>query len=131
MIAIDTNVLLRYFTQDDGKQAKVATKIIEGYTGKKAAIFINNIVLCELVWSLRGDYSKTIILGILKDMLATTAYAFEDRNLLLECVNEFEVQNCDFADIMIAKFNHQKYEYMPTITFDKKAAPLKECKLAE
>jgi len=106
-------------------------KIIEGYTGKKAAIFINNIVLCELVWSLRGDYSKIIILGILKDMLATTAYAFEDRNLLLECVNEFEVQNCDFADIMIAKFNHQKYEYMPTITFDKKAASLKECKLAE
>ena len=132
MIAIDTNILLRYILRDDEKQANLASKIINKYMGKKASILINNVVLCEFIWSLKmKKFQKTEISGLLKEILVTEEFSFEDTNLLLECLGEFEQQNCDFADIVIAKFNHQKYEYIPTVTFDKKAASLKECKLAE
>ena len=49
MIAIDTNILVRYLTQDDPKQAKAADKLLKKYFGKSLSIFINNIVICELI----------------------------------------------------------------------------------
>ncbi len=53
--------------------------------------------------------SKRNIVDLLKKMFTTAEFSFEDTNLLWECLEEFEQQNCDFADIAIAKFNKQKY----------------------
>ena len=64
MIAIDTNILVRYITQDDEIQSKAAEDLLSGYNEKPQSIFINNIVLCELIWVLeRGyKYSKGVLL---------------------------------------------------------------------
>ena len=56
MIAVDTNVLIRYITSEDKEQSIIATKLLDSYIGKEKAIFINNIVLCELVWVLVKGY---------------------------------------------------------------------------
>jgi predicted nucleic-acid-binding protein len=50
VIGLDTNILVRYLTKDDEKQWKQAAEIIE--SGEQC--FVANIVLCELVWVLRG-----------------------------------------------------------------------------
>ena len=47
---LDTNVLVRYLTQDDEGQAEVATKTIEGAAAKGEKMLIQPIILCELVW---------------------------------------------------------------------------------
>jgi predicted nucleic-acid-binding protein len=49
VIGLDTNVLVRYLTQDDDKQWKQAVEIIE--SGEQC--FICNVVLCEVIWVLR------------------------------------------------------------------------------
>lgn len=51
MIGLDTNVLVRYLTRDHEQQWRRAAAIIQ----QSRPCFITNIVLCELVWVLRGD----------------------------------------------------------------------------
>ena len=60
MIAIDTNILVRYITQDDLQQAEAAENLLAIYNNKPQSIFINNIVLCEFIVSFRQS-SVTII----------------------------------------------------------------------
>ena len=45
MIAIDTNILVRYITQDDLQQAEAAENLLAIYNNNPQSIFINNIVL--------------------------------------------------------------------------------------
>ena len=59
MIAIDTNILVRYLTQDDASQAKASEVLLEKYCGTPQSVFINNIVVCELVWVLEKGYKYT------------------------------------------------------------------------
>jgi len=47
MIAIDTNVLLRYLLQDDEQQANRATKLIVG----TEPVLISDVVLTETIWT--------------------------------------------------------------------------------
>ena len=56
MIAIDTNILVRYITQDDLQQAEAAANLLAIYNNKPQSIFINNIVLCEFIWVLEKGY---------------------------------------------------------------------------
>ena len=63
MIGLDTNILVRYLTKDDEQQWKQAVEIVEG----REQCFVANIVLCELIWVLRGkpyDFSKEEIAAL-------------------------------------------------------------------
>ena len=51
MIALDTNVLVRFIANDDAVQAKRARLLIE-----KGPVFVAKTVLLELEWVLRGAY---------------------------------------------------------------------------
>lgn len=51
MIAIDTNVLLRYLLDDDPVQSKQASALITG----KQMILVTDVVLVETLWTLRGN----------------------------------------------------------------------------
>jgi len=67
MIGLDTNILVRYLTRDDEYQWRQASDLIQ----QNQPCFITNIVLCELVWVLRGaNYrlSKDKIINVLEAM---------------------------------------------------------------
>ncbi|MCC8418441.1 MAG: type II toxin-antitoxin system VapC family toxin [Rickettsia endosymbiont of Glossina mortisans submortisans] len=125
MIGIDTNILIRYLTGDDKVQSIKAIELIEKYSGKENSIFINNIVICELVWVLeRGyKYSKGQIISVLKEIFSTVEFSFENQQVLWLSVLEYENYKTDFSDILIGKlntFNGCNY----TVTFDKAASEL-------
>jgi len=54
VIAIDTNVLLRYLLWDDKTQAAKADKLINGST----PVLITDVVLVEALWILKGKKYK-------------------------------------------------------------------------
>lgn len=125
MIGIDTNILIRYLTGDDKVQSIKATELIERYSGQENSIFVNNIVICELVWVLeRGyKYSKEQIISVLKEIFSTVEFSFENQQVLWLSVLEYENYKTDFSDILIGKlniFNGCNY----TVTFDKAASEL-------
>lgn len=125
MIGIDTNVLVRYLVNDDENQAEVAATLIDSYEGQQNSIYINNIVICELVWVLSKGYkySKESIGPLLREILSTTEFSFYDARLLLLCLFEYEKSKSDFADILISKLNN-KAGCSTTYTFDQKASTL-------
>ena len=64
MIAIDTNVLLRYLLQDDETQAKRAADLILG----TESVLVTDVVLIETVWTLKGkryNLSKEQIIKVI------------------------------------------------------------------
>ena len=42
MIAVDTNILVRYITNDDQEQDILAANLLDKYTGQEKSILINN-----------------------------------------------------------------------------------------
>jgi len=77
MIAIDTNVLLRYLLQDDEKQAAIATELIMG----PESVLITDVVLAETVWTLKGkryNIAKSQIIDVIHGLFAEPNIVFED-----------------------------------------------------
>jgi predicted nucleic-acid-binding protein len=124
MIGIDTNVLVRYLTEDDQAQALKASALIEQHAGERDSMFLNNIVLCELVWVLeRGyKYNRNLITSAIRQLLLTEEFKFENLEVLWLSIDEYENTKMDFSDILIGRTNSHLYNCQGTITFDKLAA---------
>ena len=122
MIAIDTNILVRYITQDDLVQAEAAEKLLATYNSKSQSIFINNIILCEFVWVLEKGYkySQQQISSAIRIILSTEEFAFEHHNILWLALEDYELKNTDFSDSLISKLNYN-LGYKQTFSFDKAA----------
>ncbi len=125
MIGLDTNVLVRYFTQDDEVQAKLSKELIKRYSGNNRSLFINNIVICELIWVLeRGyKYSKQQISNAVKLMLSAKEFAYENLDHIWVALNEYELNGVDFSDALIGEINKSK-GCRATYTFDQRAVKL-------
>ena len=118
MIGLDTNVLVRYLTKDDEAQWKQAEEIIS----HAESCFISNIVLCELVWVLRGKpykYSQSEILRIIELLLQSSKLNFANRTVIYQALRLNKLGKADFADYLIGAVNHS-HECDLTVTFDQK-----------
>lgn len=122
MIGIDTNILVRYIVQDDEEQARLAGELIENGCTEESPGFINRIVLCELVWVLSKayGYERTLIAGVLEQILVTTNFEVENTAVAWAAVRNYGTGTADFSDYLIAHSNKGS-NAVPTITFDRKA----------
>lgn len=107
MIGLDTNVLVRYLTQDDAEQALRASRLIETQCTRNDPCRIALIVLCELVWVLRGayGYEKDIIIQVLEGILASSELRVEKEDEARSALAAFQKGPADFADYVIACAN--------------------------
>jgi predicted nucleic-acid-binding protein len=123
MIALDTNVLVRYLAQDDRRQSAKAAQVIEEECSEKRPGFIAAIVLAELVWVLESCYesTKAEIVAVLQRILRTKQLMVQDAETLWKAVRLFEVSKADFADCLIERTG-AAHECEYTSTFDKHAA---------
>lgn len=118
MIGLDTNVLVRYITRDDEQQWQQAAEVIES----KQQCFITNIVLCKLVWVLRGkpyQFSKDEILKTLEVMMQSAALEYENRTAVYQALQRSKQGKGDFSDYLIGAIARQ-LGCQQTETFDKK-----------
>ncbi len=122
MIGIDTNVLVRYITQDDELQANVATEFIENYCSSGNKIFINHIVICELVWVLKKCYklSKPKTINIIEYILKISQFSIENHQIIWQALRDYKKGPADFADYVVSRTN-KFHNCDETITFDQKA----------
>lgn len=118
VIGLDTNVLVRYLTKDDEVQWKRAVEIINN----AESCFISNIVLCEIVWVLRGKpykYPQSEILKIIELLLQSSKLEFVNRTVIYQALKLNKLGKADFADYLIGAVNHF-HECSTTVTFDQK-----------
>ena len=103
MIAIDTNVLVRYLVADDADQFAAAERSLARLGPGDESGFVSDVVLAELVWVLRAgyDYSRTDILRALEGLASADHLTFEDDERLSRVLRAFADGRGDFADYLI------------------------------
>jgi predicted nucleic-acid-binding protein len=125
MIALDTNVLVRFLVEDDDAQSRKATRLIEKALKRDEALFISDIVMCEMVWVLSTSYrfSRSEIAGVLGDLLRGRGVVFDSSDALARALQAYVAGKGDFADYLIRE--HAQAAGADTVaTFDR--ALLKE-----
>ena len=124
MIALDTNVLVRFLTQDDVAQFQVAAGVIEGCTGD-APGYVCREVIIELVWVLERayKYSREEIAEALLSIVTASQLSVENAQDIASVVNLYRNEGYDFADLMIRQAA-QRSENRILKTFDQKLARL-------
>jgi len=121
MTGVDTNILVRYFVQDDPQQAERASRFVASRSADDPGL-VNHIVLCEMVWVLENAYRipRESISGALEAIMRSDRLKVADPQDAWTALREYQ-DGADFADALIAAVN-QRLGCERTVTFDRKAA---------
>ena len=123
MTGLDSNVLLRYLTQDDAAEAARATRLIERELSERAPGFISLVVLVETCWVLKRIYgvAPAEISTTVRDLLDTRQLTIERRAAVARALERAGAGNV--ADALIADIALDA-GCSRVVTFDRKAARL-------
>jgi predicted nucleic-acid-binding protein len=104
MIGLDTNILVRYLTQDDPRQAARATRVFEEELTEDAPGFIGLVVLVETAWVLQRLYraSAEEIRETVAGLLGSCAIVVENRDVVARALAISKQNSCGFADAVVA-----------------------------
>jgi predicted nucleic-acid-binding protein len=122
LIALDTNVLVRYFAQDDARQSAAATRLIEGTLSATARGFVSLVALLETVWVMESRYAADAptVTGIVIDLLDSASIEVQDAAAVGNAIRRYAQGNVDLHDCLIVALAHQRKARV--VTFDAKAA---------
>ena len=120
MTGIDTNVLVRYITQDDPQQAEAASNFIEKSCTPEQPGYVNHIVLCEVFWVLQRCYKarKDKILRVIGQILRTEQFRVQEPQIVWLALSETRAGKADFADYLNWSIN-KNAGCEQTVTFDR------------
>jgi predicted nucleic-acid-binding protein len=122
MIGLDTNILVRYVTQDHVAQSAAAVKVIESLSPDSPG-FLSLVVIAELVWVLHFSYrfKKAEIEHVVERLLRSKELVVEQAEITSQALRKFRVSPANFADCLIERCGHAaNCQYV--LTFDKNAA---------
>jgi predicted nucleic-acid-binding protein len=105
VIGLDTNVVIRYLTQDDPKQSPIATHLMEKTLSTDDPGFVSLVVLAEVVWVLVSLYSvdKAGVGEVVTGLLTTEQLRVESAELVWRAKRQYEASKADFSDALIAE----------------------------
>ena len=120
MIGLDTNVLIRYLTQDDPAQTRRANALINETLDRGDRCAIALVALCELVWVLRDAYAldRATIASTVERVLDTAEFVVDERDIAHRALSDYRRGPADFADYVIGWRNRQG-GCNETATFDR------------
>jgi predicted nucleic-acid-binding protein len=121
VIGLDTNVLVRYLTQDDPRQSRAANALVAEAVAGGKRLFVGAVVLCEMVWVLRESYglAKAEIVSALERLLATTQLEIDEKDLVRAAIEDYRRGPGDFADYVIGRVAREA-GCERTATFDRR-----------
>ena len=102
MIGLNTNVLVRYVSQDDPVQSPKATNLIESLTAGEPG-FIDMVSVMELVWVLQSCYqaTKSEIVDVLETLLRTKELVVERAEIVWQALRRFSDSKASFANCLM------------------------------
>jgi predicted nucleic-acid-binding protein len=123
LIGLDTNVLVRYFLDDDPIWSPVATAFIDQTLTVERPGYINPITLVELVWTLRRlpEFDREKLAYLIENLLLSKTVVLGEAAAVARALTAFKSGNAGFADYLIAELN-EAAGASPTVTIDRRAA---------
>lgn len=121
MIALDTNVVVRFLVQDDESQARASRVLMAGLTNGWPG-FLSHVVLAETYWVLTRAYGvdRAAAVGHLQALVSAPEIAVESSRAV-QTACEAARGGADFPDALIDAGAHQ-HGCTEVATFDKRAA---------
>ena len=122
MIAVDTNVLIRYLVRDNPEQVSVADELLEGLAPEKPGFICREVAMetagvLERVYGFaRTEVRDSVLRLTLMDNLIT-----ENRTDVVNAAFAYGQGSADFADLMILAAA-ERVGATPLYTFDQKLA---------
>lgn len=123
MIALDTNVLLRYLAQDDRTQSAHATEVIERRLTVRNPGFVSLVCILEIVWVLGSLYKRTRgeIAQHIEMILAADSLEVQNEQEVYQAVVALRNGTGSFEDALIGSIGTWR-GCSTTLTFDEAAA---------
>ncbi|MDR3418234.1 MAG: type II toxin-antitoxin system VapC family toxin [Nevskia sp.] len=111
MRAVDTNILARYYLQDDPEQSRIATAIVQA-----GALFVPKTVALELAWVLRSVAAQPAhkVTACLAHLAGLAGVTMEDREQI-EAALRYSAKGIEFADALHLAASEECSEFL---TFD-------------
>jgi predicted nucleic-acid-binding protein len=131
MIGLDTNILVRYLTQDDPIQSRTATDIFERRLTEENPGFVSVVAMAETVWVLDRAYGFSVaeIAAAVERLLQSEVLAVENEQEVFMGMIALKEGHGSFADAVIAALG-AKAGCSCTVTFDQRALRLPGFELA-
>lgn len=120
MIALDTNVLVRFLVRDDAAQARRAKALVDRLSESEERAYVSDIVLCELVWVLARSYrfERPRIAAALDGLARSRQLRFDSVDHVLRATAAYERGRGDFSDYLIRE-HARAAECDEIVTFDR------------
>jgi predicted nucleic-acid-binding protein len=103
-IYADTNIFIRFFTDDMPEHTKISKKILNGLLEDKYELYICDLVFAEIVYVLESYYKLTKK-NILEKMFAILKFknlVVENKSIIIEALEIYDEKNIDFTDAYMA-----------------------------
>ena len=122
MIALDTNVLVRFLVRDDEPQAASARTLLASLSAEKPGYVCREVVL-ELVWVLERAYGfpREEIADVLEQLVSTEELVVEAGTDVARAAFRYGSGEAGFSDLMILAAAERSHA-LPVYTFDQNSA---------
>ncbi len=124
MIGLDTNVLVRYITQDHPAQSAAAVKVMDSLSSDLPG-FLSMVVIAEVVWVLQFSYQfkRDEVEHVVERLLRSKELVIERAEIVSQALRRFRASRATFADCLIERCAHAA-ECQYVLTFDRDAAAM-------
>jgi predicted nucleic-acid-binding protein len=118
---IDTNLLLRFLTNDIPEQADAVERLLRRAAVGEVVLVTNTMVIAEMVWTLTRFYKqpREIIGDDVTSLINSPGLEVEEAELLLEAVNDYVVKKVSFIDAYNAAWL-TRHGLADTYTYDRR-----------
>jgi predicted nucleic-acid-binding protein len=126
MIGLDTNVVVRYLTQDDPVQSPKATELIERGLTQQDPGFVSIVTMVETAWVLERIYGLTAeeIAAAIERMLEVDVLVLQSEQEVFTAMIAVKEGRDSFADALIGALG-TRAGCSHTLTFDQQALRLR------
>lgn len=118
---IDTNLLVRYLTEDDQAKANDVKRLLLKAAQDEVRLLIPSVVIAELVWVLQSFYKlgRSEIVPLLNAIVHTHGVEVSDKSVVSRAIALYRESAMDFIDAWIVAFA-EGAEVRSIYTFDRK-----------
>ncbi len=97
---VDTNIFLRFLTNDDPVRADACEKLFRRAIEGKEQLFTTELVIAEIVWVLESYYEldRKEIRSKIEKILNTRNLYCPNREVIIHALGPYEEKNIDYID---------------------------------
>lgn len=121
---VDTNLFIRYLTNDDPAKAERVEGLLREAAAGKVRLVTAEMVIAEVVWVLESSYGlkSAKVAPLVRAILATSGLDVINAPLVARALEHYESRNIDFIDGYVAAVM-EKQGITELYSFDRKHIP--------